>query len=160
MNRDDDNPFRDQPDVSRPGTTAAGDRRGGGGDDDGDDDHRRGRRHRRHRYYYPDDTQLYGTPGTGRRTQGGGGGGTQRNRLQDECDRGYEDGLRAGEKDARRGLSSDPQRWSLYRSGGETVNRANRPVDAKQAYRDCFLRGYEQGHRGIKLNSGGASTTN
>jgi hypothetical protein len=155
VNRDDDNPPRDQPDAS--GTGARGGGRNGG--DDGDDDRRdHDRRHRHHRYYHQDDTQLYRTSGGGTRTQSGGR--TQRNRLQDECDRGYEDGLRAGEKDARRGLSSDPQRWGLYRSGGETLSRAGRPADAKQAYRDCFLDGYEEAFRNIKLNPGGASPNN
>jgi len=153
VNRDDDNPARDQPDASGAGA------RGGGrndGDDDDDRDHGRRRRHRHHRYprYHQDDTQLYGTSGGGR-TQGGTG--SQRSKLQDECDRGYEDGLRSGEKDARRGLSSDPQRWTLYRTGGETIHRAGRTAAFKQAYRDCFLRGYEESYRSIRPNSGGAS---
>ncbi|HEX6184119.1 MAG TPA: hypothetical protein VFZ44_09605 [Pyrinomonadaceae bacterium] len=59
-----------------------------------------------------------------------------------------------------RGLSSDPQRWTLYRTGGETVNRAGRPADFKQAYRDCFLRGYEEAYRNIKPSTGGASPLN
>jgi hypothetical protein len=153
LNRDDDTPPRSQPDVSGGGTRGNGQN---GGDDDDNRDH--GRRRYRHRYHYPDDTQLYGTSGTGARTQSGGR--TQRSPLQDECDRGYADGLRAGEKDARRGLSSDPQRSSLYRSGGETVNRVGRTADAKQAYRDCFLRGYEEGFKGFNLNPGGASPHN
>lgn len=155
MNRDPDSPPRNQPDERGDGTRAGG---GGGGGGD-DDDHRRHGRRRRYPYYkQQDDTQLYGTPGggPGART----GTRTQRNRLQDECDRGYEDGLRAGEKDARRGQSSDPQRWNLYRTGGETVNRPNRPVDAKQAYRDCFLRGYTEAYSSFKLNPGGASPPN
>lgn len=157
MNRDDDNPPRSQPDAAGGATGAGGG--GNGGDDEGDDDRHHGRRRGRHRYYYPDDTQLYGTTGAGgARTQGGTR--PQRNRLQEECDRGYEDGLRAGEKDARRGLSSDPQRWSLYRTGGETVNRPGRPADARQAYRDCFQRGYEQAFGNFKLNPGSASPSN
>ena len=156
MNRDDDNPPRTQPDAS--GTGAGGGSRPGGGGNDDDDDRDHGHR-RRHRYHYPNyDTQLYGNSGGGTSTQSGTR--TQRNKLQDECDRGYEDGLRSGEKDARRGLSSDPQRWGLYRNGGETVNRVGRTADAKYAYRDCFLHGYEASYRNNKLNSGGASPLN
>jgi hypothetical protein len=137
------------------GGGARGEGRNGEDGDDDERDHER-RRRRRYPYYHKDDTQPYGTPGAVTRTQGGGGG-TQRNRLQDECDRGYEDGLRAGEKDARRGLSSDPQRSTLYRNGGETINRVGRTADAKQAYRDCFLRGYAEAYKGLSLNPGGAS---
>ena len=153
MNRDDDNPPRSQPDAS--GAGAGGGARGDGGD--GDDDrggHRYRRRHHHYPHYYYDDTQVYGTSGQG------GGGGAQRSRLQDECDRGYDDGLSAGEKDARKGLSSDPQRSSLYRTGGETTNRVGRPPDAKQAYRDCFLRGYQEAYSSTRLNPGGASPNN
>jgi hypothetical protein len=155
VNRDDDNPPRNQPDAGGAGARGGGGQNGGDGDGD---DHRDHNRRRRHHYYHQDDTQLYGTSGAGAGTQSGGR--TQSNRLQDECDRGYEDGLRAGEKDARRGLSGDPQRWGLYRSGGDTVNRVGRTAADKQAYRDCFLRGYEEGQRNIKLNSGGASPDN
>ena len=154
MNRDDDNPPRSQPDAS--GKAASGGAGGDGDDDKDGDDHHGRRRHYRYPRYHQDDTQVYGTSGSGGRTQGGGGG-APRGRLQDECDRGYEDGLRAGEKDARKGLSSDPQRWTLYRNGGETLSRSGRPGDAKQAYRDCFLRGYGEAYNGMRLNPSGAS---
>lgn len=158
MNRDDDNPARNQPDAS--GTRAGGGAGRNGGEDGDDDDDRRGHGRRRHHHYpryHQDDTQLYGTSGGGGGARTQGGGRTQSSRLQDECDRGYEDGLRSGEKDARKGLSSDPQRWTLYRMGGETPSRTGRPGDARLAYRDCFLRGYEEGYRNIRPTSGGTS---
>ena len=77
--------------------------------------------------------------------------------LQDECDRGYDAGLRTGAKDARRGQSSDPYSSDHYKSGGGGFFSWGRSAAAKKAYRDCFLKGYEEGYRNPNLHSGDAS---
>jgi hypothetical protein len=68
----------------------------------------------------------------------------------DECDRGYEDGLSTGADDARRGQSYDPQRSHHYKRGGGGLFSIGRSGAAKQEYRECFLRGYEEGFRNYK----------
>ena len=74
--------------------------------------------------------------------------------LQAECDRGYEDGLKTGAKDARRGQSNDPRRSGNYKSGGGGFFSWGRSDAAKRAYRDCFVKGYEEGYRNPNLYSG------
>ncbi|MCA1621416.1 MAG: hypothetical protein LC795_19350 [Acidobacteria bacterium] len=76
--------------------------------------------------------------------------------LQAECDRGYEDGLKTGAKDARRGQSNDPYRSGNYKSGGGGFFSWGRSDAARKAYRDCFLKGYEEGHKNPNLYSGDA----
>jgi hypothetical protein len=71
--------------------------------------------------------------------------------LQDKCDRGYEDGLRAGAKDARRGQSNDPYSSGSYQRGGGGFFSWGRSDAEKRAYRDCFLKGYEEGYRNPNL---------
>lgn len=64
-----------------------------------------------------------------------------------ECERGYDNGLYTGANDARRGQSNDPQRSHFYRRGGGGFFSIGRSDAAKQDYRNCFLRGYEEGFR-------------
>ena len=64
-----------------------------------------------------------------------------------ECDRGYDDGLYTGANDARRGQPYDPQRSHFFKRGGGGLFSIGRSGTAKQDYRDCFLRGYEEGFR-------------
>ncbi|HEX7314654.1 MAG TPA: hypothetical protein VF297_12075 [Pyrinomonadaceae bacterium] len=66
---------------------------------------------------------------------------------RDECERGYEEGRRVGSMDALRGQTNDPQRSRHYKRGGGGIISWGRSEAAKQAYRDCFLRGYEEGYR-------------
>ena len=77
--------------------------------------------------------------------------------LQEECDRGYDAGLRTGAKDARRGQSNDPYRSGNYKSGGGGFFSLGRSATAKKAYRDCFLKGYEEGYRDPNLHFGDPS---
>ena len=124
------------------GSGGGGNNPGGGGDRDygrrrdGDKDY-----HRRHRRYRHDGKRIYDTSDDYSTTR------AQSASIQDECDRGYDDGLESGAKDARRGLSSDPNRSSRYRNGGGGIFSPGRSAAAKQAYRDCFLKGYEEGYR-------------
>ncbi len=76
--------------------------------------------------------------------------------MQDECDRGYNDGLKTGAKDMRRGQSNDPYRSGHYKSGGGGFFSWGRSAAAKQAYRDCFLKGYEEGYKNPDLYFGNA----
>ena len=77
--------------------------------------------------------------------------------VQEECDRGYDDGLKTGAKDARRGQSNDPLRSGNYQRGGGGFFSWGRSAAAKKAYRDCFLKGYEEGFRNPNLYFGDAS---
>jgi hypothetical protein len=63
-------------------------------------------------------------------------------------DRGYEDGLYTGANDARRGQSYDPERSRFYKSGTGGYHSSLGQKDVyQQAYRDGFLRGYDEGFR-------------
>lgn len=126
--------------------------RGGGhhGGDDDRDRHHRGRKHddddhnrRRHRRHHDDNANIYDT-----NNQNNSSNGASRN--VNECDRGYNDGLSTGMNDARRGQSYDPQRSHFYKRGGGGLFSIGRSGAAKQEYRDCFLRGYEEGFRNYK----------
>lgn len=99
---------------------------------DGDDD--RHRHHRRH-----DDNTIYQND-----NQNANKGGAS---SINECDRGYDDGLYTGANDARRGQSYDPQRSHFHKRGGGGIFSIGRGDAAKQEYRECFLRGYEEGFR-------------
>jgi hypothetical protein len=63
-------------------------------------------------------------------------------------DRGYEEGLYTGANDGRRGQNYDPERSHFYKSpaGGYSPIGGARAV-YEQAYRDGFLRGYDEGFR-------------
>ena len=63
-------------------------------------------------------------------------------------ERGYEDGLYTGANDARRGESYDPDRSHLYKHGASGfISIFGAPDTYRLAYRDGFLRGYEEGYR-------------
>jgi len=117
-------------------------------DVDGDRDHDRGRhrehRHRRDRDNDRDDryrahhnTRVY-------QSSNYGGYGYSSNAY----DRGYQDGLYTGANDARRGQGYEPERSHFYRhgAGGFFSVFGNRGT-YQQAYRDGFLRGYEEGYQ-------------
>jgi hypothetical protein len=131
-----------------------GDGRGGGhhGGDGDRDRHHRGRGHdgdhdrdrHRHRRHHDDNANIYDPANQNASSNGG-----PRSSV-DECDRGYEDGLNTGADDARRGQSYDPQRSHHYKRGGGGLFSIGRSSAAKQEYRECFLRGYEEGFRNYK----------
>jgi hypothetical protein len=66
---------------------------------------------------------------------------------------GYQDGIYTGQRDAQRGQNYDPQRSHFYRNGhGDNGRYSNNGrygggYQYEQAYRDGFLRGYDQGFR-------------
>lgn len=63
-------------------------------------------------------------------------------------DHGYEDGLFTGANDAWRGQSFDPERSHFYKHGaGGFLSIFGGPGWYKAAYRDGFLRGYEEGYQ-------------
>jgi len=74
------------------------------------------------------------------------------NVYQIAANQGYQDGLYTGSNDAQRGQNYNPQRSHFYRNGhgnnggyGNNGRYGNR-VD-QRAYRDGFLRGYDEGFR-------------
>jgi len=74
------------------------------------------------------------------------------NVYQIAANQGYQDGLYTGSNDAQRGQSYNPQRSHFYRNGrgnyggyGNNGRYGNR--SDQQAYRDGFLRGYDEGFR-------------
>ena len=78
---------------------------------------------------------------------GGYGNGGYGNYNQVATNQGYQDGLYTGSNDAQRGQSYNPQRSHFYRNGhSDNGNYGNRGVYS-QAYRDGFLRGYDEGFR-------------
>ncbi len=61
-------------------------------------------------------------------------------------DQGYHDGLYTGANDARRGQRYDPERSHFYQHGaGGFLSIFGSPASYSQAYRDGFLRGYNEG---------------
>jgi hypothetical protein len=74
--------------------------------------------------------------------------------YQIALNQGYQDGIFTGSRDAQRGQNYDPQRSHFYRNGhGDNGNYGgygryggNR-YQNQQAYRDGFLRGYQEGYR-------------
>ncbi|MBV9925103.1 MAG: hypothetical protein JOZ96_08825 [Acidobacteria bacterium] len=122
-----------------------GGRHHGGGRGDGDNHRDHGRRHDkddrdhhrdRHRHSRYDDTIYQPTDNNAGYQVGDG---------RDECQRGYDQGYATGLSDARRGQSKDPYRSRHYKNGGGGFWTLGRSAADKQAYRDCFLRGYEEG---------------
>ena len=62
---------------------------------------------------------------------------------------GYNDGYERGMKAARDGKPFDPYREGWYRDGDRHYDSDYGPRDHyRTAYRDGFVRGYEQGHGG------------
>lgn len=139
---------RDNPGGGGAGT-GGGEGRGGrhhGGRGDGD--HRRGRRHdgddkdhHKRRRHSRDDETIY------QPTEIDNSASAQASDDRDECQRGYDQGLRTGASDARKGMTNDPYRSRHYKNGGGGFFSWGRSGADKQAYRDCFLRGYEEGYR-------------
>jgi len=113
---------------------------------DNDDDRRWRERNRRNdrlhgrgynngRYGYPGNNN--GRYGNGRYNNGVYNNGSYGNYGNNnyELNRGYQQGLSTGSSDARRGQSYSPQRSHFYRD------------PSSQAFRDGFVRGYDQGYR-------------
>ena len=72
------------------------------------------------------------------------------NISQVAINQGVQDGLYTGSRDAQRGQSYDPQRSHFYRNGhGDNggYGRYGNSYQYAQAYRQGFLRGYDQGFR-------------
>ena len=70
--------------------------------------------------------------------------GRGRGLARDAYDRGYREGLRQGDFDARRGVALDFERDPLFRDGTRNYDRRYGPRDR---YRDDFRRGYADGYR-------------
>ena len=111
-------------------------------DHDRDRDHHREHKHRRDRdrddrYRAYHNTRVY-------QSSNYGGYGYSSNAYE----RGYQDGLHTGAKDAQRGQSYDPERSHFYQHGtsGFFSIFGSRGT-YQQAYRDGFLRGYEEGYQ-------------
>ena len=61
-------------------------------------------------------------------------------------EKGYQDGLYTGANDARRGQSYDPERSHFYQHGDSGFFSIFGARDSyKLAYRDGFMRGYQEG---------------
>ena len=72
---------------------------------------------------------------------------------------GYRDGVYTGQRDGQRGQNYDPQRSHFYRNGhGDNGRYSNNGrygggYQYEQAYRDGFLRGYNEGYRQYSRNN-------
>lgn len=88
-----------------------------------------------------------------RNDQNGRNGGYGNYGNQGAVNQGYQDGLYTGSNDAQRGQNYNPQRSHFYRNGhGDNGNYGNNGrygngYGYAQAYRDGFLRGYDEGFR-------------
>ncbi|HXI25158.1 MAG TPA: hypothetical protein VNG71_14940 [Pyrinomonadaceae bacterium] len=61
-------------------------------------------------------------------------------------EQGYRDGLYTGANDARRGQTYDPERSHFYSNArGGFLSIFGSPASYSFAYRDGFIRGYEEG---------------
>jgi len=79
---------------------------------------------------------------------GGYGNGGYGNTSQIAVNQGFQDGLYTGSNDAQRGQSYNPQRSHFYRNGHSdngNYGGYNNSYQFQQAYRNGFLRGYDQG---------------
>ena len=84
---------------------------------------------------------------------------------QAAVNQGIQDGLYTGSRDAQRGQSYNPQRSHFYRNGHGDNDYSRRQARSsyqyEQAYRQGFLRGYDQGFRQYGgYNRGGYGTNN
>jgi len=124
------------------------DRERGGRDRDRDRD-RDGDRNRHHRHRHGDrdrdrdrdrnwryrETRVYQASNYGNYRYG-----------SNAYDQGYHDGLYTGANDARRGQGYDPERSHFYKHGaGGFLSVFGSPASYSLAYRDGFLRGYNEG---------------
>jgi hypothetical protein len=67
-------------------------------------------------------------------------------------EQGYQDGLYTGASDARRSQTYDPSRSHFYQHGaGGFLSIFGSPASYSQAYRDGFLRGYEEGYQRYEM---------
>lgn len=79
---------------------------------------------------------------------------------------GYRDGVFTGQRDAQRNQNYNPQRSHFYRNGhGDDGRYSNNGrygggYQYQQAYRDGFLRGYDQGFRQYARNDRRRGTNN
>jgi hypothetical protein len=81
------------------------------------------------------------------RKRGNGGYGGYGNANQVAINQGYQDGLYTGSSDAQRRQSYDPQRSHFYRNGHGNSGGYYGGYQSEQAYRNGFLRGYDEGFR-------------
>lgn len=85
------------------------------------------------------------------------------NISQAAVNQGIQDGLYTGSRDAQRGQSYNPQRSHFYKNGhGDNggYGRYGNSYQYEQAYRQGFLRGYDQGFRqygGYNRSRGGTN---
>jgi hypothetical protein len=115
---------------------------------DRDRNYRRNRDNDRNRDYNRNDqysrNRGYGNNGG----YGGYGNGGYGNASQIAISQGYQDGLYTGSSDAQRGQNYNPQRSHFYRSGqGNSGGYYGNGYQYQQAYRNGFLRGYDEGFR-------------
>src|SRR6266436_7605276 len=88
----------------------------------------------------------YGNGGYGNGGYGNGGYGGYGNVNQVAVNQGFHDGLYTGSSDAQRGQNYNPQRSHFYRSGhGNSGGYYGNGYQYQQAYRNGFLRGYDEG---------------
>jgi hypothetical protein len=120
---------------------------------DRDRDNRRNRDddwRRRNRNRNDDDWRYRGNTGYG-------------NISQAAVNQGYQDGIYTGSRDAQRGQSYNPQRSHFYRNGhGDNggYGRYGNSYQYQQAYRQGFLRGYDQSFRQYSGYNRGRRTNN
>ena len=121
---------------------------------DRDRDYRRDRdndwRRRRNRNRNDDDWRYRGNTGYGSISQAA-------------VNQGFQDGIYTGSRDAQRGQSYNPQRSHFYRNGhGDNggYGRYGNSYQYQQAYRQGFLRGYDQGFRQYSGYNRGRRTNN
>jgi Ni/Co efflux regulator RcnB len=118
-------------------------------DRDGDRDRNRDRDWRRQRNRDRDRNRRddrYGR--NGGYGNGGYGNGGYGNIIRLAQNQGYQDGLYTGQNDANRGQSYNPQRSHFYRNGNSGNNSYyGNNGQYIQAYRQGFLRGYNEGFR-------------
>ena len=84
------------------------------------------------------------------RNRGNGRYGRSGDIYQVAINQGYQDGLYTGSRDAQRGQSYNPQRSHFYRNGhGDNggYGRITNSWQYQQAYRNGFVRGYDNGFR-------------
>ena len=88
------------------------------------------------------------------------------NVYQIAVNQGYQDGVYTGQRDAQRGQNYNPQRSHFYRNGhgdyGDYGNngRYGDRYQYQQAYRQGFLRGYDEGFRRYGYQRGRRTSNN
>src|SRR2546423_7716335 len=85
------------------------------------------------------------------------------NEYQIAANQGYQDGLNTGSNDAQRRQNYNPQRSHFYRNGHGDYGgygRYGNSYQFQQAYRDGFLRGYNDGYQRYGGNRRGKGRSN